>query len=378
MLLAIIYYLIFALNLFSCLQQKQSKWLIMVTLVLLGVMFYANDATYGDHISYMMDFLNGEREREGDILFTLIMVKIGEMGVSYQQYLLIIYIIEVVLIGFGIRSLTKNPHTIFAISMFFIFPYFSVGLRYSLAFSVFVFSFQFVKNKKFIPFFICLVISSLLHICMAAASILLLCFYKKATSDELFEKSKFPFWQILAVSLFLSGSMYLSGSFMFVGEVSKFLSTYMDDRGMIYLDNGIGNGNGMFLLLPMMTVCVILAVQILRYTNSRKGLSENSRLDYELAKVNYLITILSSVFFFFYCVTPSFIRLLVIPAFFNCLMLSRIYERRHQGINGYSAKISNMQVTFCLFVFTWYIPYMYNMFGCTSEYWIETTLKYFK
>ena len=81
----------------------------MVTLVLLGVMFYANDATYGDHISYMMDFLNGEREREGDILFTLIMAKIGEMGVSYQQYLLIIYIIEVVLIGFGIRSLTKNP-----------------------------------------------------------------------------------------------------------------------------------------------------------------------------------------------------------------------------------------------------------------------------
>ena len=70
-----------------CLTHRKNLSVLLGTLFLLGLMFYANDATYGDHITYMADYYNGERTREGDILYGHFMILIGKLGVSYQFFL---------------------------------------------------------------------------------------------------------------------------------------------------------------------------------------------------------------------------------------------------------------------------------------------------
>ena len=81
MFLSLLYYLLFAANLICCYRQKKATPIVLISIAILGLMFYANDGSYGDHISYMMDFYSGERTREGDILYSKFMIAMKDFGI---------------------------------------------------------------------------------------------------------------------------------------------------------------------------------------------------------------------------------------------------------------------------------------------------------
>ena len=307
MLLEFVYYSLFGLNVILCLTHRKNLSVLLGTLFLLGLMFYANDATYGDHITYMADYYNGERTREGDILYGHFMILIGKLGVSYQFFLLCVYLFDLIFISLGLISFTKNPHAFIAISMFYIFPFFSMGIRYSMAMAVFLFTLRYLKERKIVLFLIGLILSSMIHICLAFSAVLLLCFIKKLTDDSNFEKTNYPYWFVFVVLAIFIINMYSSGSFMFKELSASLLTEYgLEDRGMIYLEYGIGNGNGMFLLLPEFIVSVLLSQRIVSLTKIFRLSTVECEEDFRLAKVNYLINIISSIFYLLFCITPSF------------------------------------------------------------------------
>lgn len=379
MFLSLLYYLLFAANLICCYRQKKATPIVLISIAILGLMFYANDGSYGDHISYMMDFYSGERTREGDILYSYFMIAMKDFGIQkYQTFLLCIFLFELVFIGLGVKAFTTNAHALIAVSMFYIFPFFAVGLRYSMALAVAIFAMQFLFKKRFLIFAALITIASFFHICLASVVVLGVCFIKKLSEDK-FYNGKLPFWPFLAIGGGFSLALFFMGTNWISGPLAIFINTYLDERGMIYLENGVGNGNGMLLLLPEYFFSVYLSLKILRFTQNLSSYNESCGEDYEYAKVNYLINVLSVVFYFLFCITPSYLRLLVIPTFTNTIMLGRLYQRKGEySINNMPVDYSKINLVYSCFIFTWIIPVFFNMFGIGAPLWIETTLRYFR
>ena len=379
MFLSLLYYLLFAANLICCYRQKKATPIVLISIAILGLMFYANDGSYGDHISYMMDFYSGERTREGDILYSKFMIAMKDFGIQkYQTFLLSIFLFELVFIGMGVKAFTTNAHALIAVSMFYIFPFFAVGLRYSMALAVAIFAMQFLFKKRFLIFAALITIASFFHICLASVAVLGVCFIKKLSEDR-FYNGKLPFWLFLAIGGGFCVALFFMGTNWIRGPLAIFINTYLDERGMIYLENGVGNGNGMLLLLPEYFFSVYLSLKILRFTQSTPIIKDETREDYEYAKTNYLINVLAVVFYALFCITPSFLRLLVIPTFTNTIMLGRLYQRKTDfSCRGVHADYTKINLIFSCFVFTWIIPVIFKMFSIGAPNWIESTLRYFK
>ena len=89
MILYIIYYALLFAHIICVIGNRRNSVLVWLTLFVMAIMFFANDATYGDHIVYNSDFQFLQRDRDGDPLFTAYMLLINKLGItSYQVFLI--------------------------------------------------------------------------------------------------------------------------------------------------------------------------------------------------------------------------------------------------------------------------------------------------
>lgn len=371
MILQITYYILFLAHLICVLKRKNDAALIYVTVFILGFMFYANDASYGDHVTYALDFYNKDRSNTGDPLYLEYMLLMRKLGItSYQTFLLSIYIFELIFITLGTLKFTNNFHAIFALSMLYIFPFFSVGLRYSMAISIFIFGLRFLVDRKFVCFFVSYVIATCFHLCIAPTLILFICFYPKFIDDKCFKGHKFPHLFILIFVFIIVIITYISGSFFMKDYLVVFLERTMDERGIDYLYTKIGNG--ILIMLPAYLSSLFFSRVFLSITKDYVSV-ENK--EFELAKIVYSVNLLSSFFYLLFCVTPSFLRILVVPSILNSFIMGRIIEKKYITRTNKNA-IIKLYVCFIMMVISWIIPINFGLFEISAQNWIDTTLKF--
>lgn len=372
MILQFVYYLLIIGHVICLLSNRKSSLVVWASVLVMAIMFYANDATYGDHVTYIMDFYNLERIQSGDPLYTQYMILISNLGIkSYQLFLLSIYVFECVFIGFGVSRFTKNYHAVFALCMMYIFPFFAVGLRYSMAMAVFIFSLKYWNDRKYIYAILLAIIASNFHICLATVIILLPTLSSKIMNSKYLESAKLPFWPFLMIIAFFVIYTYLNKSFAFKAVLESFMNEQFDERGVGYLDTAIGNG--IVIMLPAYLFSFLLSYQFLllgRLINDEKILDGNINT---LCKFNYMVNVLSGIFYVLFCITPSYLRLLVIPSVLNAIVMGVIAENS----SLISVKKQSLIICFMCLIFSWIIPIFFKMFNIGAEQWIETTLRYF-
>lgn len=116
------------------------------------------------HISANWDLIGGYKFQNYEFGFSLLTQWLAKAGANDTQYLLAITLLIHSLIGIIIYKYSENPTLSFLIYICMgIFTFTFSGLRQAIAISIIFFSYVFIKNKKLIPFLVCIVLAMSMH-----------------------------------------------------------------------------------------------------------------------------------------------------------------------------------------------------------------------
>ena len=157
--------------------------------------------------------------------------------------------------------------------------------------------------------------------------------------------------------------------------LAMLMNENFDERGLGYLETEIGNG--IVIMLPAYVFSFFLSHNML-LSNRRSELDGNVNVEFsKLTKFNYVINVLSGLFYVLFCVTPSYLRLLVVPAVLNAAVFG-VFLDINRTYNYVPRRTQRSTVFyFCCLVVSWVIPIYFHMFNIGANQWIDTTLRYF-
>lgn len=141
-----------------------------ISYLIMGIFWIITCFSYDayDYLNYSLMYKlagNGEKVNY-EILFVALMRVGNYIGLNYDQFRMVITLIEIVVIQSTIKKFSKSSNLVWA--LFLIYPgwLLTTLIRHSLAFSIIVFSMRYVVNKSkgsLIKLIICIITSSLIH-----------------------------------------------------------------------------------------------------------------------------------------------------------------------------------------------------------------------
>lgn len=320
----LLYFSVIALNVICVLGKTKSKLVAIYSLAALTlVMGYAGTLS-GDLRTYSECYLSS------DFLFTgfesgyiAINLFFRELGLDFEQFRIIIFLICSVFIMLAIRGITNNYNMVILLYTLVMFYFLSVAIRFFIAFAIAVFALSLlIKGKKKN------IIIGILLILLAAQ------FHRSAYVILLYLVCVLPTKMLSGVNKVLTVASLFSvmiGVFLIVfpGSISSISNVVSDmvagvfneDVGEMsnsYLDGGYSRLHIVYLIFYLYS-CVISLLVARTVSNEEKI----SKVTYEKYKSIALLGLSAA---FLVLVSQTFIRLLFLPLFMGFILLAKACE----------------------------------------------------
>lgn len=379
MLLYLIFYLLFGINVILSLSKKKSLFISLLTFLLLGLLFMLNTGTDGDHLDYKEMFLYPDKMMSKDLFFYYFVQLSRLLGISnYNVFLLFEFLLGTFLIIAGTKEITTNYHPMLAVSMLYIYPHCAVAIRFFMAFCFAVFSIRFFIKRESLKYKIlyiaCLIVASLFHIATVVLFITvpLLFIPKSLNLSRLWRYAAYAFFGIsIALMLFLY--VYKDSSFFSLALITFADTNDMGSRGLASYIEEIQSRNGMLLCVPAYFSSLLLSYKMYK----------EARICYKKEDVGSLklFNIFSSIFFInvacvfvlvLIFVDMTFLRLLFIPAFLTLIGYGKFLD-----INLTKSRYARASWLFIICLLSWEIPNYFELFSISVNGWIKEALLFF-
>ena len=231
-----------------------------------------------DYLHYLWGYLWGS-ERESEPVFRYITKTMYEAGIHYSIYFSLWALIQISLIYYSLR---RYPFIFPYMAFFLIYGMFFMSMmnvmRQQLAACVFMASLQFIEEKKWIKYILCIFVATIFH---RSALLLLLVYPFFVWRDDWFKNVKI---QILLYSVSLLISIFfkdifisiLESPFTFFTEVTGYDDTYrysqleidsINSRSQFGNNTGLGIYVYIFLSLPV----ILLSKKMKKKTGNVAG-----------------------------------------------------------------------------------------------------------
>lgn len=147
------------------------KKMSIVTLlqVILFTVLFAGNTYNADSIAYSQNYnniLNGNFDKSFEFGFQFLNFISSKIGFSYNEFLLIISSLGLILILSTIRLYTKNISYTFSLYLLYPFIWDTIQIRNFLAMSIIIFGSRYIltTNKKYFKYILCVCLASSMHI----------------------------------------------------------------------------------------------------------------------------------------------------------------------------------------------------------------------
>lgn len=234
-------------NLICYLSGRRYKWLWLLTVVFLGVVFVFASYKTGDRLEYYYFYnsIDELSQSKFEIGYGVLNIVIKSLGFSFSGFLLAIYIICSSLIWSSAKKIGVNENlTVFLYGLYLII-YFCIAIRFFIALSFIVFGLSFLVERKRIAFLISIIIAVFFH--SSAMIYVPLVFMNKLKKVE---KS----YLIPGIAILLTGIILINkDAISFVLSRINIIFPWLEYRANIYIrDNQAGYGLLLFLLYPIL------------------------------------------------------------------------------------------------------------------------------
>ena len=398
-LISVVYYILWALNIFLIFRKKENQFVVFFTWVLLYFLFASNSAISGDAYKYKLDYEQGSFgtswSEAGNVLIKLMCKSIGLH--SYNQYLIVLFAIASALLFLGVRKLKGNWHVIFATAMVFIFPAMAAAIRFFLAFSLFVFCLDYLLKGERIKCVAGILIAATFH----RSALFFLIFVLSEVVDSFRANDsnrkkvgyvvgaiaiccaaytlivrKLPFVSVISsliLRFFPDTNMKVDvyfGSFtrfgfliMFFVYIANFLlSRYMISsvRSGQYADKIIIRSESFGHSINKLTAALLpLTIKYAMNTTYPGQSNEDIK---RLASFGYTINILTAALLPLTVVNLVFFRLYAAQAFINCIVFTRVIVVRKPYHTGRIAiSLADIWFLITITIIAWFIPAIFHI-----------------
>ena len=242
---------------------------------------------------------------------------------SYNQYLIVLFLLSSVLFFIGFKKMKGDYHVLFALSLGFIFPTMTVAIRFFLAFSIFVFCLPYLAKDEKIKYLIGIIIASFFH--RSAIFFLLFVFVKLFKDIPNKRKTK----KIL--SFFLGTSVVICIAYTFISKRLPFIDAIAGAIVNLFPNTDV-KVNEYFGTMTRFGALILFAVYFANYILSKelvrqtKGRISSEELQ-EDVNFGHSLNIISSILLPLTILNLVFFRLYIAQTVVNCISLSKVMEK---------------------------------------------------
>lgn len=265
---------------------------VLVPLLTYAIIFGCRYDVGVDYLDYLASYKSNFQIKEYEWLFSLIGKFFSNNGFHFSLFFGFIALIQIVFIFYAFRNQRfLYPWLSFVLIFGSYYLSFMNGMRQMMAVSIFVFSIQFIENKKNIKYFICVFVAALFH----KSSWMYLLLYPIFQLRTDYFKRIFPQFLLLALGFIL----YYNSDFVL--QSSEFLIQYyldvLDIKGypMRFIEKLTAERFGRNLGIGIWLRLILLSI-IIFYSNKLKEIfsSKHFVIIYNLFVVGFFVELVAS------------------------------------------------------------------------------------
>lgn len=369
----ILYFLLWIINLLFALKKKNSKPISIITLLALGVFFISNNGMLGDAAIYKGHFedrLFSEGVFEAG--YTFIEKILPVFGVNtYNGLLIFLFFVSSFFWWVGLKKYNISYHCIFSIIMPFIFPTYTVAIRFFIASSIMVTAIKFLNENKYLLFTISVICAGLFHVISLFYIILILCGNKNKFTIG--RNKRALFWAVAIFST-LNYIIFIAVKknifiLAFV-KIVAFVLNIEEIKISAYATTYTNYGSIIFLVIYLCGLATAYFMHRTVVAEERASGKKNIQTTGEIksySMINYYINLVLSATLPFIAMNLLFYRLLIVGHISNAIMLE-MHQRRN--ITERRAGCYHVSLTTVFFAFSclsWFIPEIVGINDITIE-----------
>lgn len=371
-----LFYGVIALNLGYVVFKKKSALIALLSVAALSLVMGYAGTLMGDLNGYKTVFETNvsDYEERFEMGYLHLNDFFAQMGFDFDQFRIALFLLCALLIYFTVRSITKEYNLIVLLYTLVLFYFFSVALRFFVAFAIGIFACRFLLKDKWyhIPMFVGLVL-------LAAQ------FHKSLYVLLLFAVCLLPGKALKIINkvfLLLSGLSLVLAVYMlaFPGDISYFADifnaitsdtfTELSELSNSYFGGGYSRIYVLYILFYVFgVVCTYFSLSYLW----EKGLIEDKVMD-KIWCIQLIGLIISPAIL----LSQTIMRLIFIPVFIGFLTFGKAFE--HQPPLGKGMKADNLVLSTAVYkilvigsALTWFVKlYLIGDLGFNLTYFLNT------
>lgn len=392
LLLAFSYCFLLLINLILTLKNRSSNLIAVLTLLFLGILFCFNDGEFGDHYLYKLGFENQNGGMAVEGIYDYFVEGIKKLGVeSYNTFLGIIYIICLVLFHLGLKSNIYSIHAFIPVILPYIYPSCTVTIRFTLAFSLFVFSLRYLFRGKILLYILLIILAGMMHYSLFFALLFVYCTKRNVnrrnkevmTVKDLDEKPNLSYYYrnnmlaklVVIFSLLLVIIIYVTRSLPFLDQIYmifNILDLGIDNK----LDANMATMTrlGAFIFIPAYILSYYMSIKMRKYVIKAILNDEGISKVYSLVNTNYVVNAISAAIIPLLILNLSFSRLLFLPTIVNIIAYERILK--YNKCEEASIHLNGCNILLLLIMLAWFIPAIFKINSISPSTLLETASQF--
>ncbi|MCR2047481.1 EpsG family protein [Acetatifactor muris] len=372
------------INLLFVIIKKDNKIICFITYLTLGILFVSNAGLSGDAALYKWHFENKVFSGElFEVGYTFAEKIFHACGIhTYTGFLIVLFVLGTIFLWIGLKKYNISYHYLLLITMPFIFPTYSIAIRFYLASAIMVAAIRYLNERKYWLFFIFVICAGSFHVVALFYLLFVFCGTKRMSAISL--NKKFLLWLvgIFSVLNFII-SILLKKNLLILALVKIITAVFIIGENKIdaYTTTNTNFGGIIFLftyLCGMVTAIYIYRLVFDERRTTDKNNEQTINVIKTYSKVNYNINLILSTILPFIAMNLLFYRLLTIGHISNAIVLGMYRKQNLSKRRRGSIQISPVNVFFILSCLSWFIPEIIGFNDITIKGLFEASILFGK
>lgn len=358
----IIYISLWIINVFCILNNRNNRFISLLTYIFMGSLFVSNKGISGDAYIYKSDFekqvFSSDLSEIGYTSFEKILCRIGVD--SYNGLLVAIFIFCTIFLIIGLMKFNISLHPLIVMIMPFIFPTYSTAIRFFMASSIMVLAIRFLASRRYVWYILLVILATLFHRISLVYLLFILC-----TSDKMVfinANKKLCIRFITFISLLSVIITIFSGRMPLLNLLIRYASMFysdIDNKIEAYMTSTAHYGASIFMIIYFsgLIFAYLVKKKICLDNDNDYGNENTTAVDIlRMADINLNINLILSVMLPFIALNLVFYRLLIIGFISDAIVFGMYMKKRNPTRTRMTIKIETITVSFVITSLLWLIP----------------------
>lgn len=358
----IVYVTLWMSNIYCILNNRNNRFISLLTWVFLGSVFVSNEGMFGDAYNYRMDFEQQVfSDNWAEIGYSFLKKMLYQIGVNrYFGLLMAIFLFSILFILIGLVKFNVSFHAVTVMIMPFIFPTVATAIRFFMALSIMVLGLWVLINRKYTLYVLLVISATLLHRISLFYLLFILCASNRGMSSNANQK----LWtrMVAAFSILSVIITFISGSVPFIDSLIKYATlifSNIDVKATVYTMSITRYGAFIFFIIYFSSLLFAhmarKKIHITCYSDGERD--DTMAVDiHKMADMNLNINLILSVALPFIALNLVFYRLLIIGFISDAILFGMYMKKINPAKTRMSFLVNSITVCFMITCLLWFIP----------------------